>query len=65
VGRFETLEADFARIGEALGFRAELPHANASGPATTYAAAMSPETVDILAEVYREDVEAFGYRPLR
>lgn len=65
LGRYEALEADFARIGEALGFRAELPHANASGPTTTYAAAMAPETVDILAEVYREDVEAFGYRPLR
>ena len=52
VGRYEALEEDFARIGEALGFRAELPHANASGPRTTYAAAMAPETVDILAEVY-------------
>jgi hypothetical protein len=65
VGRFEALEEGFAAICRDLGIRAELPHANASGSPVPHASRMSGTTVVILAEVYRQDVEAFGYRPDR
>ena len=38
-------------------FFMEIPHLNASKGAT----AVSPETVEIISHVYREDMEAFGY----
>jgi hypothetical protein len=60
VGRFETLEEDFATLCTALGLRARLPHVNRSrhGDYRTY---YTPRTVHLVEEYWAEDIEMFGY----
>ena len=62
LGRFETFERDVARIFRRFGFDAEVPHLNASdrGPLGRY---YDEETLALVGELYREDVERFSYRP--
>ncbi len=60
IGRFERLAEDFARIAERLGKDPALPVTNASGSGS-YKDAYSPETRAIAAQLYRADIEAFGY----
>jgi Sulfotransferase family len=60
VGRFETLQQDYAFISKKIGSTAPLPHTNRSthGPYTDYyTQAMAAE----VARRYRADIERFGY----
>ncbi|GHD19813.1 hypothetical protein GCM10007052_28750 [Halioglobus japonicus] len=60
VGRFENLHSDFSAIAQKLGVERELPHLNQSRsqPYQTFYSEASRQRV---AEVYRQDIEAFGY----
>jgi len=59
-GRFENLATDFAVICARLGLKASLPHDNASehGDFRSY---YTPETRNIVGEVYADDVRLLGY----
>jgi hypothetical protein len=60
LGRYETLQDDFARLCEHLGIRSEVPHENKREhrPYRTY---YDDETRTIVERVYREDLERFDY----
>lgn len=60
LGYFETLEEDFRLIAARLGVDAALGHVNRSDR-KDYRAAYSSAAMERVAEVYREDIEAFGY----
>ena len=60
VGRYETLERDFNEVCERLGVSSRLPHLNKT-PRKSYTDYYTPETIALLAEAYKEDVEFFGY----
>ena len=59
-GYFETIEEDFRAIAARLGVDASLGHVNRS-QREDYRAAYSPAAIERVAEVYRQDIEAFGY----
>jgi hypothetical protein len=60
IGRFESLESDFAWIAERVGARCTLPSINAGRhePYTEYYCAA---TRDIVASVYAKDIAVLGY----
>jgi chondroitin 4-sulfotransferase 11 len=60
LGHYEHLQRDFETIRERLGIQAELQHLNASRR-KDYREYYTKETRDIIAELYRKDIEIFGY----
>ena len=60
VGKFESINEDFEQIKKAIGLDAELPHLNASRRAD-YRSYYDDETREIVAQWFREDIEAFNY----
>jgi hypothetical protein len=60
VGRFETLEADFAAICRHLRVAARLPHVNAVSH-DDYRAHYTPRLAAAVADGFGEDIERFGY----
>ena len=68
VGRVETFAADFARIRAAAtgfgltGLAATPPHLNGTGDAGAYADHYDPETRELVARHYAEDLARFDYR---
>ncbi len=60
VGRFETLEADFAAICRHLRVVARLPHVNAVSH-EDYRAHYTPRLAAAVADGFGEDIERFGY----
>lgn len=64
IGRYESLEDDFRQLCQRFDLQAKLPHENAAprgdAPVEAY---FAPETVERLAELYREDIECFHYGP--
>jgi hypothetical protein len=60
IGRMETLNRDFKGICERLGIEYNLPHLNQT-PRKDYRSYYTPETAAIIAEVYKKDIEFFGY----
>ncbi|WP_339952016.1 sulfotransferase family 2 domain-containing protein [uncultured Albimonas sp.] len=62
LGRYERIEADFARICVRLGVEAPLARRNRR-ETTAAAPDLSDAAVARIAEVYRRDCETFGYRP--
>jgi len=65
LGLFENLQADFRHVAGKLGYQQqpELPHENWSqaGQHDHYRDAYTPRARRIVSQVYRRDVEAFGY----
>lgn len=63
VGRYENLANDFKIVANRLGLTGELPHKNASPNSQTswMDAYGSIESVAAIAELYRQDIVAFGY----
>ncbi len=61
VGRFETLNEDFARICTALGLDETLPHVNASKRKRDWRTYYDDTTFDLVREAYKLDIETFGY----
>jgi len=62
VGRFEALKSDFQSVCETLGVRAELPFLNASNRRRDWRSYYSSETQEMVADLFLEDIERFGYR---
>lgn len=60
VGRFETLEADFARVCRVIGVEVELMQAN-RGESRDYRDFYSPGLASLVAEYFAADIERFGY----
>jgi hypothetical protein len=60
VGRYESLETDFAYICRRIGVDATLPRCNA-GSGGDYREHYTQALVDRVAEAYADDVERFGY----
>ncbi|HEX2086563.1 MAG TPA: sulfotransferase family 2 domain-containing protein [Solirubrobacteraceae bacterium] len=60
VGRQEALAGHFALACERIGIRASLPHVNRSSH-RDFRSYYSPRTRDLVAELCRRDIEAFGY----
>ena len=60
VGRFESLEEDWAKVSEIIGIKDRLPHYR-KYPHLDYRAYYTPETWDAVARYYAKDIEAFEY----
>lgn len=60
IGKLENIEDDFKKITQHLGLEATLPHSNKSKH-KSYQEYYSPETRDIVAEHFKEDIELFNY----
>ena len=57
---FENIEKDYERASQKLGIHNPLPHTNASKRAS-YKEAYSVEAIEKVKELYRQDIENFGY----
>jgi len=61
IGRFENLQKDFDLVCDKIETpRQRIPHMNRSKPRQEYYTA---ETQKIVAELYKKDIEKFGYKP--
>lgn len=62
IGRYEDLEGVIGHIGAALASELQLPRLNASPRAFgRYRDVMDQETIDLVANFYRRDIELLGY----
>ena len=63
VGRFENLLADSKEIALKLGWKFDsFPHMNKSNSNfSSYKKAYDNETIEIVRELYKDDIEKFGY----
>jgi len=61
VGRMENMEADFGYVANRLGCTRTLAIVN-KGAHLHYSEYYSPETRDIVGQVYRSDIRLFGYQ---
>ncbi|MEL7354504.1 MAG: sulfotransferase family 2 domain-containing protein [Cyanobacteria bacterium P01_A01_bin.116] len=65
IGRLENIDSDFDEIKNKLGISCQLRHYNKSNlirPVTNYRELYTQETRDIIANVYRKDIDIFNYR---
>jgi hypothetical protein len=60
VGKMENMEEDFQKVCDHLGIVASLPHSNKSSHAK-YREYYTPETQQLVAEHFKEDIDLFGY----
>lgn len=61
IGYFENIQEDFAGIAHRLGVEAELKKENVTHKRKPYTEYYTPETIEIVGNLYREDIEALGY----
>jgi hypothetical protein len=63
IGRFENLHADFAKIAKVIGVPESLPFLNTTKKINTkpYSEYYDSETKELIAKVYKKDIEKFGY----
>ena len=61
VGRFETLEEDFATVANKLGIKAALPHINQSR-AKAYQDFYTEKSLAVVEQLYAQDIAEFDYR---
>ena len=61
VGYFETLGRDVSLVANRLGLSVNLPHINATPSRTAYQDYYTPRSIDLVGEVYQEEIELFGY----
>ena len=61
LGRYENLNSDLFKLEDIVGApHCRLPHANAS-PHTHYAEHYTPRTIDIVADLYKDDIDLLNY----
>jgi hypothetical protein len=60
VGRFENLEADFAKICDRIGISTSLPRLNVSNT-KPYQEYYNEKTKELLRETFKEDIDLLGY----
>lgn len=62
VGRYENLAGDFHAVCQRIGLEPKkLRHLNSTRKAADYSGYYTQETVEIVARLYRDDIERFGY----
>lgn len=61
IGRLDDLAPTFAFIAARTGACAPIPHANRSGVHLDYRSVYTPDLVRIVGDLYRQDIELFGY----
>lgn len=61
VGRMENMDADFQFVAKQLGCTRRLEAVN-RGSHAHYSEYYTPETIDAVARVYRQDIKLFGYQ---
>jgi hypothetical protein len=61
VGRFESLTTDFEYICQQIGINTQLPHQNKSRIDNDFLKYYTKETIALVAQHYREDIETFEY----
>lgn len=61
VGLFENLEDDFIYISKKLGIKTNLKKLNVNKKKLNYMDYYNPKTIEIVSDVYREDIDLFGY----
>jgi len=61
IGHYETFDEDFSKVAERLGIKTKLPHLNATPTRRHYIEYYDSTTTDIIGNVYRKDIELFGY----
>ena len=60
VGRFEDIQVDWVRLSPLIGVPSRLPHWN-SGAQGDYVDHYDDDTRQIIGEMYKREIEAFGY----
>ena len=61
IGRYETLSSDYAEISSRLRSSEELPEIRTGNMNRDYRAVYTTRMVDVVANIYRSDIEAFQY----
>lgn len=61
IGRYESLEADFASACARIGIQCALPHDRARTDGTKYTERYTPESIDFVGSLYARDVRLFDY----
>lgn len=61
VGRYETIQRDYERLGEILGLSGSLPVERQNLKPKDYRQAYSTKMIDIVSDIYREDISRLGY----
>jgi len=62
VGRYESIDSDFRHVAESIGRpSARLTPRNVTGPRMSYQETYDHESRRIVEQVYRRDIEIFGY----
>ena len=62
VGKYENLETDLKSISNRLGTGQEIPHLNPTSRTVSVGEeGFSKETIELVAQIYAEDFEVFGY----
>lgn len=63
VGKFESLSEDFKKVAARCGLpSSELPHINKTENRKNYTEYYDEETIRLVAERYKKDIELFGYK---
>jgi len=62
IGRYEALEADFAKVCERIEADITLPKFNVSKRQSSYVAAYCDRGIELVASWHSKDIEYFGYR---
>ena len=61
VGRFENLEADFAKICDHIGISTTLPKLNVAKNRKPYQEYYNKKTKELVKQTFKEDIELLGY----
>lgn len=61
VGRFESINEDWKIIADKIGLEESLPHTNHSNR-KHYSKHYTSEAAEVIAQVYKDDIEIFDYR---
>jgi hypothetical protein len=61
IGRFESIEKDFQYVCNKLGVAGNLEHKNARKNPRPYQEYYTDELIEIVADLYEEDIVEFGY----
>lgn len=61
IGKMETLEEDFKIVCEKIEIDAKLPHLNASRKDNNYLMFYSKNSISMIKDAFKEDIELFGY----
>ena len=62
IGKVENMNADWNKVCQQIGIKEAMPHTNLN-PAIrgAYMQYYTPETFEIVANRYKEDIQLFGY----